>query len=196
MVFTAFTYVALAGAVWVFLRLLQACFSLPKHLKKQNDIQQMLQDKVDSYEKYIEECEAKEKEAAESGETVVSVDENGEERSEVPVIDETKWKERRECLEMLKKELRRVRDGGDQYDWDYLLEEDEKEEKEEKDILGKEEKKEKGEAEENHKKMDDETFSDVDEEKCKSKTQLNFRNDVGDKKEPEEIPVEEKKKNK
>lgn len=46
MVYTAFSYLALAGAVWIFLRLLQACFWLPRHLKKQNDVQQMLQDKV------------------------------------------------------------------------------------------------------------------------------------------------------
>ncbi|XP_063977036.1 uncharacterized protein LOC135162466 isoform X2 [Diachasmimorpha longicaudata] len=160
MVFTAITYVALAGAVWVFLRLLQACFSLPKHLKKQNDIQQMLQDKVDSYEKYIEECEVKEREAAEAGESVVKVDENGEERVETAVIDEAKWKERRECLEMLKKELRRVRDGGEQFDWDYLLEEDEKEDKK---------------GEEANDKRDDETFSDIDDEKCNSKSRLNSK---------------------
>ena len=48
MVYTAFTYLALAGAAWIFLRLLQACFWLPRHLKKQNDVQQMLQDKVTS----------------------------------------------------------------------------------------------------------------------------------------------------
>lgn len=46
MVFTACSYLALAGAVWIFLRLIQACFWLPKHLKRQNDVQRMLQDKV------------------------------------------------------------------------------------------------------------------------------------------------------
>ena len=46
MVFTAFSYLALAGAAWIFLRLLQACFWLPRHLRKQNDVQQMLQEKV------------------------------------------------------------------------------------------------------------------------------------------------------
>lgn len=118
---------------------------------------------MDGYERYIEECEAKEREAAESGEAVVSVDENGEEQNQVPVIDEAKWKERRECLEMLKKELRRVRDGGnDQYDWDYLLEEDEKEENDEK---------------KDEKKDDQETFSDIDDEKCNSKTRLNSTKD-------------------
>ena len=40
-----------------------------------------------------------------------------------------KWKERRECLEMLKRELKRVRDGGDPYDWDHLLDDTDDEEK-------------------------------------------------------------------
>lgn len=48
MIFTACSYLALAGAVWIFLRLIQACFWLPKHLKRQNDVQRMLQDKVNS----------------------------------------------------------------------------------------------------------------------------------------------------
>lgn len=38
---------------------------------------------------------------------------------------EEKWKERREFLAMLKKELRRVRDGGDPYSWGSLLDDDE-----------------------------------------------------------------------
>lgn len=46
MITTAVSYLALAGAVWMFLRLIQACFWLPKHLKRQNDVQQMLQEKV------------------------------------------------------------------------------------------------------------------------------------------------------
>lgn len=46
MVFTACSYLALAGAVWIFLRLIQACFWLPRHLKRQNHVQRMLQDKV------------------------------------------------------------------------------------------------------------------------------------------------------
>jgi len=52
MVYTACSYLALAGAVWIFLRLLQACFWLPKHLKRQNDVQRMLQDKVDMIGRY------------------------------------------------------------------------------------------------------------------------------------------------
>lgn len=121
MVFTACSYLALAGAVWIFLRLLQACFWLPRHLKKQNDVQQMLQDKVDSYEKYILECEEKEKTMILEGE---HTDEQNEETTK-------KWKERRECLEMLKRELKKVREGGEINDWDYLLEEDDDEEEDE-----------------------------------------------------------------
>lgn len=75
------------------------------------------------------ECEEKEK-RAESGELT----EDAEEGKDVKIgpddgmSNEEKWKERRECLAMLKRELHRVRDGGDVYDWDYLLEEDDKEE--------------------------------------------------------------------
>ncbi|XP_076764678.1 uncharacterized protein LOC143431648 [Xylocopa sonorina] len=116
MVFTAYSYLALAGAVWIFLRLIQACFWLPRHLKRQNHVQQMLQDKVESYEKYILECEKKEK---------IEQGMQGEDAKPDPAQVE-KWKERRECLEMLKRELSKVRDGGDDsQDWDYLLEEDE-----------------------------------------------------------------------
>ncbi|XP_043289820.1 uncharacterized protein [Venturia canescens] len=131
MVFTAFSYVALAGAAWIFLRLLQACFWLPRHLRKQNDVQQMLQEKVSSYERYLAECEAREK-AEENGESTTSpeCDEKAPEQKIDPRIQEERWKERRECLEMLKKELRRVQNGGDIYDWDYLLEEDDKPEDE------------------------------------------------------------------
>ncbi|XP_043256221.1 uncharacterized protein LOC122399540 isoform X1 [Colletes gigas] len=116
MVFTACSYLALAGAVWIFLRLIQACFWLPRHLQRQNDVQRMLQDKVENYEKYILECEEKEKCEQEA---------RGEDANIDPVQAE-KWKERRECLEMLKRELSKVRDSGDKsYDWDYLLEDEE-----------------------------------------------------------------------
>ncbi|XP_043505256.1 glutamic acid-rich protein-like isoform X2 [Polistes fuscatus] len=121
MVFTAFSYLALAGAVWIFLRLLQACFWLPRHLKKQNDVQQMLQDKVDDYERYILECEEKEKTMILEGESTE------EQNAEIA----KKWKERRECFEMMKRELKKVRDGGEINDWDYLLEEEQKLEEEE-----------------------------------------------------------------
>nr|XP_012234162.1 PREDICTED: eukaryotic translation initiation factor 4 gamma isoform X1 [Linepithema humile]XP_012234163.1 PREDICTED: eukaryotic translation initiation factor 4 gamma isoform X1 [Linepithema humile] len=114
MVFTAFSYLALAGAVWIFLRLIHACFWLPKHLKRQNDVQRMLQDKVDSYEKYVLECEEKEK--------TEMLDEIDDEKKSLEMSE--KWKERRECLDMLKRELARVREGKDMSDWDALLDEE------------------------------------------------------------------------
>ncbi|XP_035721895.1 high mobility group nucleosome-binding domain-containing protein 5-like isoform X1 [Vespa mandarinia] len=126
MVYTAFSYLALAGAVWIFLRLLQACFWLPRHLKKQNDVQQMLQEKVDSYEKYILECEEKEK-------TMILDGESTEEQN----VDITKkWLERRECLEMLKQELKKIENGDEINYEDYLSELDEevKEEMNEKEM--------------------------------------------------------------
>ncbi|XP_047359520.1 uncharacterized protein LOC124952926 isoform X1 [Vespa velutina] len=126
MVYTAFSYLALAGAVWIFLRLLQACFWLPRHLKKQNNVQQMLQDKVDSYEKYILECEEKEK-------TMILDGESTEEQN----VDITKkWLERRECLEMLKQELKKIENGDEINYEDYLSELDEevKEEMNEKEM--------------------------------------------------------------
>ncbi|EZA61789.1 hypothetical protein X777_09410 [Ooceraea biroi] len=114
MVFTACSYLALAGAVWIFLRLLQACFWLPKHLKRQNDVQRMLQEKVDGYEKYVLECE--ERERAEM------LDQIDDENKSLEMSE--KWKERRECLDMLKRELQRVREGKDMSDWDSLLDEE------------------------------------------------------------------------
>ncbi|XP_066586397.1 golgin subfamily A member 6-like protein 25 isoform X2 [Prorops nasuta] len=131
MVFSACSYLALAGAVWIFLRLLQACFWLPRHLKKQNNVQRMLEDKVDDYERYVLECERKEKELNETEE------ENGE---KLDITQTEKWKERRECLTMLKRELGRVRDGDDSSDWDKLLEEEEKKILEEAALLEEKEK--------------------------------------------------------
>ncbi|XP_011882048.1 PREDICTED: uncharacterized protein T05G5.1 isoform X2 [Vollenhovia emeryi] len=113
MIFTACSYLALAGAVWIFLRLIQACFWLPKHLKRQNDVQRMLQDKVESYEKYVLECEEKER---------VEMDQLDDEKKRLEMSE--KWKERRECLDMLKRELDRVREGKDMSDWDALLDEE------------------------------------------------------------------------
>ncbi|XP_014476401.1 PREDICTED: nucleolar protein 58 [Dinoponera quadriceps] len=123
MVFTACSYLALAGAVWIFLRLIQACFWLPKHLKRQNDVQKMLQEKVDSYEKYVFECEEKEK-----AEMLDQID-DGKKSLEMS----EKWKERRECLDMLKRELQRVQEGKDMSDWDSLLDEELKKHAEELD---------------------------------------------------------------
>ncbi|CAK9804170.1 Ubiquitin carboxyl-terminal hydrolase 1 [Anthophora plagiata] len=116
MVFTACSYLALAGAVWIFLRLVQACFWLPRHLQRQNHIQHMLHDKVENYEKYILECEKREKMEHEM---------QGEDAKLDPAHLE-QLKQRRQCLEMLKKELGKVRDSGDNsQDWDYLLADDE-----------------------------------------------------------------------
>lgn len=81
----------------------------------------MLQDKVDDYERYILDCEEKEKKMILEGE---STEEQNAEMMK-------KWKERRECFEMMKRELKKVRDGGEINDWDYLLEEEQKLEEEE-----------------------------------------------------------------
>lgn len=50
-----------------------------------------------------------------------------------------KWKERRECLDMLKRELERVREGKDMSDWDALLEEELKKQELESKLLEEEE---------------------------------------------------------
>ncbi|KAK0084451.1 hypothetical protein PV325_004425 [Microctonus aethiopoides] len=147
MVYTACTYLMLAGAAWIFLRLLQACFWLPRHLQKQNNVQQMLQDKIDGYEKYVLECEEKEKAAAEAlekGDLIENDEENTEKSEKIKFqpIDEKKWKERRECLEMLKTELKRVRDGGDPYDWEHLLDDDDADDENEKEMNADEKKEE------------------------------------------------------
>ncbi|XP_014296484.1 nucleolin [Microplitis demolitor] len=167
MVFSAATYLALAGAAWIFLRLLQACFWLPRHLKRQNNLQDMLQEKVNSYEKYILECEEKEKAAAaagERGEGVIEDKDSNEDGEAKPlVIDEKKWKERRECLDMLKKELKRVSDGGDPYDWEHLLEEEDEEDANED---KKDEKKSDGDEEDlNSEKLDDVPEKGLEEKK-------------------------------
>lgn len=149
MVFTACSYLALAGAVWIFLRLIQACFWLPKHLKRQNDVQRMLQDKVESYEKYVLECEDKEK--------AEMLDQIDDEKKSLEMSE--KWKERRECLDMLKRELQRVREGKDMSDWDALLEEELKKHELDSNLLDEEE-----EEEENFKK-------DINKEKSEEKSE-------------------------
>lgn len=149
MVFTACSYLALAGAVWIFLRLIQACFWLPKHLKRQNDVQRMLQDKVESYEKYVLECEEKEK--------TEMLDQIDDEKKSLEMSE--KWKERRECLDMLKRELQRVREGKDMSDWDALLEEELKKHELDSNLLDEEE-----EEEENFKK-------DINKEKSEEKSE-------------------------
>ncbi|KAL0105569.1 hypothetical protein PUN28_015802 [Cardiocondyla obscurior] len=158
MIFTACSYLALAGAVWIFLRLLQACFWLPKHLKRQNDVQNMLQEKVDSYEKYVLECEEKEK--------AEMLDEIDDEKKSLEMS--VKWKERRECLDMLKRELERVREGKDMSDWDALLDEELKKHELEAKLLEEEE----------------DSNNDTDREKCDSEKEI----------EKSEINAEPKKK--
>ncbi|XP_014220529.1 glutamic acid-rich protein-like isoform X1 [Trichogramma pretiosum] len=117
MVYTAIAYLAVAGAAWLFLRFVQACFCLPGHLRRQNNVQQMLQEKVDSYERYIRDCEAKEA----AGLATTSSGNSNDTRSL-----EEQQKERKECLDMLKRELKRIQEGGDPYDFAYLLDEEEK----------------------------------------------------------------------
>jgi len=70
---------------------------------------------VESYEKYVLECE--EKERAE-----MLLDRIDDEKKSLEMSE--KWKERRECLDMLKRELQRVREGKDMSDWDSLLDEE------------------------------------------------------------------------
>ncbi|XP_070164936.1 nucleolar protein 58 isoform X2 [Polyergus mexicanus] len=159
MVFTACSYLALAGAVWIFLRLIQACFWLPKHLKRQNDVQRMLQDKVDSYEKYVLECEEKEK--------AEMLDQIDDEKKSLEMSE--KWKERRECLDMLKKELERVREGKDMSDWDALLDEELKKHELDSKLLDEEEEEEEEQEEENSKK-------DTNKEKSEEKSEKEGKN--------------------
>lgn len=92
---------------------------------------------MDSYEKYVLECEEKEK-----AEMLDQID-DGKKSLEMS----EKWKERRECLDMLKKELQRVREGKDMSDWDALLDEELKKHELDSKFLDEEE-----EEEENSKK--------------------------------------------
>lgn len=71
-----------------------------------------------------------------------------------------KWKERRECLDMLKRELERVRDGKDMSDWDALLDEELKKHELEAKLLEEEEEnkeKEKCDSEKEEKKVEVDT---------------------------------------
>ncbi|XP_076647766.1 uncharacterized protein LOC143356179 isoform X1 [Halictus rubicundus] len=118
MVYTTWTYVALAAAVWVLLRLIQACLCLPRQLKRQTDMRRVLRDKIEGYEKYIRECEQREMAEQKS---------RGDDAPMDPSMAE-QWKERRECLEMLKRELNKVHETKDPLDlYDYLDEIDGKE---------------------------------------------------------------------
>lgn len=88
---------------------------------------------MDSYEKYVLECEEKEK--------AEMLDQIDDEKKSLEMSE--KWKERRECLDMLKKELQRVREGRDMSDWDALLEEELKKHELDSKFLDEEEEEEK-----------------------------------------------------
>lgn len=78
---------------------------------------------MESYEKYVLECEEKEKSEM--------LDQIDDEKKSLEMSE--KWKERRECLDMLKNELQRVQEGKDMSDWDSLLDEELKKHAEELD---------------------------------------------------------------
>lgn len=84
---------------------------------------------VDSYEKYVLECEEKER--------TEMLDQIDDEKKSLEMSE--KWKERRECLDMLKRELERVREGKDMSDWDALLDEELKKHELEASLLEEEE---------------------------------------------------------
>ncbi|XP_078047323.1 uncharacterized protein LOC144475366 isoform X2 [Augochlora pura] len=119
MVYTTWTYVALAAAVWILLRLIQACFCLPRQLKRQTDMRRVLREKVEGYEKYIIECEQRE---------MAEQKLRGDDTPMDPAVAE-QWKERRECLEMLKRELNKVHENKDPLDMSDYLDEFDKEDK-------------------------------------------------------------------
>lgn len=80
---------------------------------------------MESYEKYLAECEAKDKlEGVDS-----SLDDIDDDTKTCNASEQSsdKWREQRETLEMLKKELNRMQNGINVTDWDYLLEENEAE---------------------------------------------------------------------
>lgn len=108
---------------------------------------------VDSYEKYVLECE--EKERAEM------LDQIDDEKKNLEMSE--KWKERRECLDMLKRELERVREGKDMSDWDALLDEELKKHELESKLLEEEEEKEDCKNDVNKEKSDNEKETKKDE---------------------------------
>lgn len=71
-----------------------------------------------------------------------------------------KWKERRECLDMLKRELDRVREGKDMSDWDALLDEELKKHELEAKILEEEEEESKNDANKEKSDCEKETTKD------------------------------------
>lgn len=101
---------------------------------------------VESYEKYVLECEEKEK-----AEMLEQID---DEKKSLEMSE--KWKERRECLDMLKRELERVREGKDMSDWDALLDEELKKHELEAKLLEEEEEEENLKNDSNKEKSDSE----------------------------------------
>lgn len=70
---------------------------------------------MDSYEKYVLECEEKER--------MEMLDQIDDEKKNLEMSE--KWKERRECLDMLKHELKRVQNNdNDTTYWDKLMDEE------------------------------------------------------------------------
>lgn len=110
---------------------------------------------MDSYEKYVLECEEKEK--------TEMLDQIDDEKKSLEMSE--KWKERRECLDMLKRELGRVCEGKDMSDWDAMLDEElkkqaeelEAEEEEERENAKNEANKEKSDSEKEGKKVEVDT---------------------------------------
>lgn len=74
-----------------------------------------------------------------------------------------KWKERRECLDMLKRELDRVREGKDMSDWDALLDEELKKHELEAKLLEEQEEEEESKNDANKEKSDCEKETKKDE---------------------------------
>jgi len=115
---------------------------------------------VDSYEKYVLECEEKEK--------AEMLDQIDDEKKSLEMSE--KWKERRECLDMLKRELQRVRDGKDMSDWDSLLDEELKKHADlDSDKILEEEDEEDEETKKEKKKISSSVSEDEDKEKEKEK---------------------------
>lgn len=138
---------------------------------------------MDSYEKYVLECE--EKERAEM------LDQIDDEKKSLEMSE--KWKERRECLDMLKRELQRVRDGKDMTDWDSLLDEELKkhadldpdklfeEEQEEEQEQEEEEEEEKEQQQQQQQQQEERQKKKVKKEKLVNKDDNREKDELGQK---------------
>lgn len=127
---------------------------------------------MESYEKYVLECEEKEKSEM--------LDQIDDEKKSLEMSE--KWKERRECLDMLKNELQRVQEGKDMSDWDSLLDEELKKHAEELDSEKFAEECEEEEAEE-----------EKQQENCKNKANKEIVNSKKEDKKLIEVDTELKK---